>query len=447
MMKMKNIFYIISFVLLSSCNYLDVEPTGKVIPEKVTEFRAMMTSAYSKYPAYKHLLAMRADEVFPFTGEYSAYDRFIDFAIWNDNSPSMQETYPWLSLYNVIFYTNSVIDDVMSADVDTYDDTREQIKAEALLLRAYSHFELLNLYAVPYNPMTAVVDRGIPLSTKIDIEQNFIPAKVEEVYTQILSDIEEARDLLQIEEQPANIRYRFSKKSALALEARVRLYHAEWDNALALAEELIPMCQLENLNDASAISPYEVSSKEAILSLERVVSSAVATETYVLPNLKNQYNMMGDLRVSRYFLNTDDALVPNKCNSDNMKVTFRSAEIYLIAAEAAAHVNGKLDIAKTRLKELMKNRLAESYYSQKASEIDGMSQEALITEIADERARELALEGHRWYDLRRTTRPEIVKTYKNQEGITVTKTLMQDDSRYTISFPSEATTNNPNLKN
>ena len=91
--------------------------------------------------------------------------------------------------------------------------------------------------------------------------------------------------------------------------------------------------------------------------------------------------------------------------------------------------------------------MAESYYSQKASEIDGMSQEALITEIADERARELALEGHRWYDLRRTTRPEIVKTYKNQEGITVTKTLMQDDSRYTISFPSEATTNNPNLKN
>ena len=89
MMKIKNIFYIISFVLLSSCNYLDVEPTGKVIPEKVTEFRAMMTSAYSKYPNYKHLLSLRADETFPFTGEYSAYDRFVDFAIWNDNSPSM----------------------------------------------------------------------------------------------------------------------------------------------------------------------------------------------------------------------------------------------------------------------------------------------------------------------------------------------------------------------
>ena len=445
-MKIKNIFYIISFVLLSSCNYLDVEPTGKVIPEKVTEFRAMMTSAYSKYSNYKHLLSLRADETFPFTGEYSAYDRFVDFAIWNDNSPSMTETYPWVTLYNTIFYTNSVIDDVMSSEVDTYDDTKEQIKAEALLLRAYAHFELLNLYAVPYNASTAASGKGIPISTKIDIEQDFVRATVEDVYTQILSDIEEGRGLLQVDEQPVSVKYRFSKESGLALEARVRLYRAEWDKALALAEELIPTCQLEDLNDASATSPYDVSSKEAILALERVVSHDLATETYILPALKNQYNLEEDLRVSRYFTSNGDDLVPNKCNGDNMKVTFRGGEIYLIAAEAAAHVNGKLDLAKTRLKELVKNRLTPAYYSRKASEIDGMGQEELINEIANERARELALEGHRWYDLRRTTRPEIVKTYTNQEGKTETKTLGKDDPRYTISFPLEATTNNPNLR-
>ena len=191
-MKIKNIFYIISFVLLSSCNYLDVEPTGKVIPEKVTEFRAMMTSAYSKFPNYKTFAAVYVRmKHFLLPGEYSAYDRFVDFAIWNDNSPSMTETYPWVTLYNTIFYTNSVIDDVMSSEVDTYDDTKEQIKAEALLLRAYAHFELLNLYAVPYNASTAASDKGIPISTRIDIEQDFVRATVEDVYTQILSDIEE----------------------------------------------------------------------------------------------------------------------------------------------------------------------------------------------------------------------------------------------------------------
>lgn len=41
-----------------------------------------------------------------------------------------------------------------------------------------------------------------------------------------------------------------------------------------------------------------------------------------------------------------------------------------------------------------------------------MSQEKLVTEILKERARELAFEGHRWFDLRRTTRPEIKKKLK-----------------------------------
>ena len=38
-----------------------------------------------------------------------------------------------------------------------------------------------------------------------------------------------------------------------------------------------------------------------------------------------------------------------------------------------------------------------------------MTQDELITEILDERERELAIEGHRWFDLRRTTRPRIQK--------------------------------------
>ena len=38
-----------------------------------------------------------------------------------------------------------------------------------------------------------------------------------------------------------------------------------------------------------------------------------------------------------------------------------------------------------------------------------MSQEALLAEIQEERTKELAFEGHRWFDLRRTTRPRIEK--------------------------------------
>ena len=58
-----------------------------------------------------------------------------------------------------------------------------------------------------------------------------------------------------------------------------------------------------------------------------------------------------------------------------------------------------------------------------------MSQEKLVTEILKERARELAFEGHRWFDLRRTTRPEIKKEIED-----VTYTLVQDDSPLHIAY-------------
>ena len=220
---MKRIIYIISLLaLFTSCNYLDVKPVGKVIPEKVTEFRALITSGYTAVSGYKYLLALRADEVIP-SGSAYAYPRLIDFAIWNDNSVNMEESYPWGTPYKVIFYANSVIDDVMNADIDTEDDSREQILGEAYLLRAYMHFDLLNLYGKPYNPSTAETDQGIPLATQIDIEQAYSPSTVKEVYDQIFEDIAAANEVLTVDEQPASTLYRFSKKSAKAFEARVRL--------------------------------------------------------------------------------------------------------------------------------------------------------------------------------------------------------------------------------
>ena len=202
--------------VLSSCNYLDIVPTGKVIPEKVTEFRALLTNGYSAFPKYKYLLSLRSDEVMPIVGD-SYYMDYIDFAIWQDNSPNTTVNYPWSNPYKAIFYANSVIEDIMSAEEDTEEDSREQVKGEALLLRAYTHFDLLNLYGKPYKPESAISDRGIPIATQIDIEQKYEAATVEEVYNQIFADIKEGRELLQVEQQSRDVQYRFSKRSAMAL--------------------------------------------------------------------------------------------------------------------------------------------------------------------------------------------------------------------------------------
>ena len=71
-----------------------------------------------------------------------------------------------------------------------------------------------------------------------------------------------------------------------------------------------------------------------------------------------------------------------------------------------------------------------------------MEKDALITEILEERARELAFEGHRWFDLRRTTRPRIQKVIDGQTYI-----LEENDSRYTLRIPQAAIDANPGLLN
>jgi hypothetical protein len=68
-----------------------------------------------------------------------------------------------------------------------------------------------------------------------------------------------------------------------------------------------------------------------------------------------------------------------------------------------------------------------------------MKEEDLIQEILDERARELAFEGHRWYDLRRTTQPALTRVYDG-----TTYTLLHE--QYTMRFPSEAVEANPEIE-
>lgn len=90
----------------------------------------------------------------------------------------------------------------------------------------------------------------------------------------------------------------------------------------------------------------------------------------------------------------------------------------------------------------MKNRYTPEGYEEKANAVNKMEKDALITEILEERARELAFEGHRWFDLRRTTRPSIQKVIDGQNYV-----LEENDSRYTLRIPQAAIDANPGLLN
>ena len=92
------------------------------------------------------------------------------------------------------------------------------------------------------------------------------------------------------------------------------------------------------------------------------------------------------------------------------------------------------------LSQLAQKRYNATAYATFQANLSTLTDDQLIEEIINERTRELAFEGHRWYDLRRTTMPALTKTYQGE-----TFQLGTNDSRYTMHFPTEAVEANPDI--
>lgn len=434
---------ILSLVLISlsmnGCKkYLEIEPVGKVIPTTVEDFRALMTSAYSGFPKHKALLAFRTDEL-TLDDFGQDFPTIKDIYTWKDaNQDGLTAPFPYIQFYKSVFYTNQVISDVeATAGISAQ---TAQLKAEAYLLRAYAYFELLNLYAKPYNKATAATDKGVPIVTIVDIEQKFPQATVEAVYNQIFSDLAAGQALLNVDKWESGKNYRFGKRAALALSARIYEFRSEWDKALTASQAVLAInSELEDLNAPGSILPNNYLSKENIMALEDVMDSRTSNASYISAHLLGIYDHTQDLRFPKYFSNEGSNYVSIKGNSNALKITFRNGEIYLIAAEAALQTGNK-DLALQRLLALKAKRLTPAYFQTEQTRVSALSATDLMSEIIAERERELALEGHRWYDLRRYGQPELTHNIDGTDYI-----LQKNDPRYTVRFPKDAIANNPDL--
>ncbi|MFZ4862556.1 RagB/SusD family nutrient uptake outer membrane protein [Sphingobacterium sp. Mn56C] len=440
---MKKIFLYMSLLFVSgtalvSCNkYLDIKPVGTVVPETADDFRGLLTSGYLGFPAHKSYLNLRTDELQ--LDEYSTdMSSLKDIFLWNDLNPDPATfAYPYITFYKSIFYANQVletIDKKLASNGDV-----NQLKAEAYLMRAYAHFELLNMYAETYTPANAA-QRGIALSTKIDLEQRFIPVTIEEVYKQIFADIDQADRLMQVQDQDSKVKYRFSKRALYAFQARVFLYRSEWQKSLDAADKALAInSNLEDLNQADAFMPSDFQSKEMILSLDKVALPVTTTSTFISQNLLNSYDKVNDLRFAKYFQKKGGDYVSLKGGDNRYNVSFRNGDLYLMEAEAYSRLGHK-DQALAKLNALLKNRLTPAYFQTQSAAYAGLDNAQLLNVILAERKRELALEGLTWYDLKRTTRPTITHRFFDKDFV-----LQQNDPRYVIRFPKAALENNPDL--
>lgn len=439
MNKIKYI-YLLLFISFFSCDdYLDVEPLGKVIPKTVEDFRGFLTSAYAISKTDKTLSTYRSDELY-LSNNSTGVEYYKDIFIWNDKNPLPETTrFPYASFYRTIFYTNHIIDSENTMQGSATD--KKQLVGEAYALRALQYFELINLYAKTYNASTANTDAGVPIVTEYDSEKNYPVQTVQKVYDLILSDISEAEKRIYIQLQEAGYNYRFSMLALKSFKATVYLYQQKWQEAINEAQKALSIKNsLMNLNADTSILPSEYNSVEAILALSVVSSLDISTNTTISSSLINAYNKTDDLRFKLYFNKNSDGRYNTVKNADlKYKCTFRIADLYLIIAEASAHLN-EINTAKSTLLKFAKSRYTSTGLETYTLKINALSQKDLTTEILEERRREFAIEGKRWNDLRRTTQPRISKIFDGQRYV-----LEKNDTRYVIPFPTDATINNPNL--
>ncbi|MCS7018004.1 MAG: RagB/SusD family nutrient uptake outer membrane protein [Cytophagales bacterium] len=370
----------------------------------------------------------------------------------------------WLGLYTIINSTNVVINGIDALTTPANQRTANRIKGQALALRAWIHFDLLKWFANSYARNST--DPAVPIMTTVSSENpNLRPprATVREVYDRIFADLNEALRLLSDVDRAINTASRRVNIDAIAVNAmlaRISLYAGQDADAIRFATNVINALPLATRAQFPAIWRDESAAEVAWAIRFNPGEGGPALEVYspagndrasfdVSPDMVALYDQANDIRYSTYMAPGFSTRTPRpasrvipikylgKGNNRDGVVDFkvlRTGEMYLIRAEARLR-SGDSAGALQDLNTLRAARIQNF--------VPGNETGAALTQaIANERRRELFLEGHRWFDLKRTTRTI------NRQNCTPPATqcsLGPNSLRWTWPIPTPELNANPNM--
>ncbi len=325
----------------------------------------------------------------------------------------------WEDFYEYIGALNSIIyyaNEFRATDPNL--DLLDRVEGEARFLRAGYYFMLANIYGMPYCKATASQDMSVPLKISEKIEDKYFSRNsVEEVYNQIVADLEQATVCLKGVTPASTLRV--GESAAYALLSRVYLYMERYDDCVKAANTMMEENYSYSVMDLnkwqtgenfiSWVSPETIFTQGGCSITQTFLPSTMDYTDWANPtnqalsfkvseDLIKSYDN-ADLRPNVFF---KGLLTPDKykswseySNTDKVGTDFiiRLPEVILNKAEALAML-GKDGEAKTELNKLLSKRFAT------APSVTATGND-LIQYIRDERRRELCFEGHRWFDLRR----------------------------------------------
>ncbi|WP_241258542.1 RagB/SusD family nutrient uptake outer membrane protein [Flavobacterium sp. Sr18] len=384
---------------------------------------------------------------------YSFQDQALDsdFTIFYDES------------YDVINQTNLILEYV-DALPDATDVEKKQIKAEALAIRAYSHYLLSLIYSQAVGNSSSDTQLGI-VYNKTSLSGGITYPKRETLtttYSLIIEDINAALDNFSDKSLLTGPSYSFfNSTNAKALLARVYLSKNDWQNAFATANDVI-------LNSGVSLTPTEnyISQWEQTNApiAENLLEFSIPRDSggEVGGSLSSYFGYFSNTNYNKYVASQDllglyestdirkqlflEKALPTLINGVFVNVNysftkklqdnpgysaFRLSELYLIRAEAAFEL-GNLETAKNDI-----NTIRARAKATLLTITDNLEQALLL-----ERRKELCFEGHLFFDLARRNK----SVSRNDGCLSLNCSLDYQSPKFVLPIPRKNINLNSNLQ-
>lgn len=441
------LFVVVLFIIAQSCSedFLVVYPSSQQAPgdiQKMADVAIVMNGAYNLMQSNNFLNSnfitrndMRSDDYqVPDFGRLEDEYRY-DFDEQNSVSAI------WRQPYSIIRQVNSIIEMLENIETEpgsTDEAAKNDMIGQSLAIRALAHFSLCNSYGLPYSH-NGGSSLGIPIvTTLLAIDAKETRNTVAEVYAQIITDLTNAIPLLSTSVKGGKI----NSWAAKTLLARVYLYKEDNANAYSTAVDVInngPYSLMsgneyvdswskefssesifscvnnsadngggESINNLSDPEGYgQFCASQDLIDLINSDPDDIRNGMLYIDQLSTKGDPTTYGRILKYpgVGNTKATIVAHfegsgdvaSSTTNNVSI-FRLSELYLIAAEAA--VKGGGSDAQGYLNAIVERANPAATVA---------SADVTLDRILTERRKELAAEGHRFFDLIRNKR-DIVRS-------------------------------------
>jgi len=459
-MKLKNNLVILLCVALlasAGCKRaLDQQPNATFSDNNafrtLNEIQLGVNGAFGRYSAYvRHMWvsSLLSDEAKLGAGNSGQGALTYRYQFGPDGTTGGDVIPAYYDWYALIDQVNRVLAQVDKVAINPGEEPRREVlRGQLLGLRALGHFHLLEMNADSYDPAKTCV----PLMTTSCATCKPARNTMGQVMAQIDLDLATAKSLM-----PAPTAANFSDTVLNALnisgyQARIALYKRDYQSAITHATTVInsnirPLATGTNFRNiwTDATKTQEVLFRR--LYTNTTVGGFFTTtggDIYIAPSDKlfNSYSA-SDIRLTTYIGTASGNRYVNKFYNGatlggrivDIKA-MRIAEMYLIRAEAYAKlgtpdlVNGAADLNTLRAARI-------SGYTP----VTFATAADLITAVLDERFKELAFEGFRWFDLKRNNLPV---QRLGSDANAAWQTLPADSYRWILPIARDEIIANPN---